>query len=48
VRLDGEKITDVDAEFQTEEELTGKTLQVGKKKFIRLVSDQKSAVDGQE
>lgn len=48
VRLDGEKITDVDAEFQTEEELTGKTLQVGKKKFIRLVSNQKSAVDGQE
>jgi tyrosyl-tRNA synthetase len=37
VRLDGEKITDINAEFNTQEELIGKTLQVGKKKFIRLV-----------
>ncbi|MFB6276429.1 MAG: tyrosine--tRNA ligase [Halothece sp.] len=37
VRLDGEKITDINAEFNTKEELVGKTLQVGKKKFIRLV-----------
>jgi len=37
VRLDGEKVTDVNAEFQTAEELAGKTLQVGKKKFVRLV-----------
>lgn len=37
VRLDGEKITDINAEFNTKEELIGKTLQVGKKKFIRLV-----------
>lgn len=37
VRLEGEKITDINAEFKTKEELVGKTLQVGKKKFIRLV-----------
>ncbi|NBD17432.1 MAG: tyrosine--tRNA ligase [Cyanobacteria bacterium] len=37
VRLDGEKVTDVNAEFQTAEELADKTLQVGKKKFVRLV-----------
>ncbi|PSO49856.1 MAG: tyrosine--tRNA ligase [Cyanobacteria bacterium SW_9_44_58] len=37
VRLDGEKITDINAEFNTKEELIGKTLQVGKEKFIRLV-----------
>jgi len=37
VRLDGEKMTDMNAEFNTREELLGKTLQVGKKKFIRLV-----------
>ena len=36
VRLDGEKITDVNAEFTSQEELAGKTLQVGKKKFIRF------------
>lgn len=37
VRLEGEKVTDINAEFSTAEELTGKTLQVGKKKFVRLV-----------
>ncbi len=37
VRLDGEKVSDIDREFNSAEELVGKTLQVGKKKFIRLV-----------
>ena len=37
VRLDGEKVADMNAEFATADELAGKTLQVGKKKFIRLV-----------
>lgn len=37
VRLDGEKITDTNAEFESKEDLSGKTLQVGKKKFVRLV-----------
>ena len=37
VRLDGEKVADMNAEFATADELVGKTLQVGKKKFIRLV-----------
>jgi tyrosyl-tRNA synthetase len=36
VRLEGEKITDVNAEF-TADELVGKVLQVGKKKFVRLI-----------
>ena len=38
VRLDGEKVTDMNAEFQSADDLIGKTLQVGKKKFIRLVN----------
>ena len=37
VRLDGEKVADMNAEFATADELVGKTLQVGKKKFMRLV-----------
>ncbi len=37
VRLDGEKITDTDATFNTLEELQGKVLQLGKKKFVKLV-----------
>jgi tyrosyl-tRNA synthetase len=37
VRLDSEKVTDVDLSFGTAAELTGKILQVGKNKFIRLV-----------
>jgi len=37
VRLDGEKVADVDTEFAAIADLTGKTLQVGKKKFLRLV-----------
>ncbi|MDR9403063.1 MAG: tyrosine--tRNA ligase, partial [Halothece sp. Uz-M2-17] len=38
VRLDGEKVTDMNAEFESADDLIGKTLQVGKKKFIRLVN----------
>ncbi len=37
VRLDGEKITDTDATFNTLEELQGKVLQLGKKKFVKLL-----------
>ncbi|MCZ8247765.1 MULTISPECIES: tyrosine--tRNA ligase [unclassified Microcystis] len=38
VRIDSEKITDVDKSFETAEGLTGKVLQVGKNKFIRFVA----------
>ncbi|CCI31104.1 tyrosine--tRNA ligase [Microcystis sp. T1-4] len=38
VRIDSEKITDVDKSFQTAEALRGKVLQVGKNKFIRFVA----------
>ena len=37
VRLEGEKVADINAEFTTADQLVGKTLQVGKKKFMRLV-----------
>ncbi len=37
VKLDGDRISEVDLTFNSREELTGKVLQVGKKKFIRLV-----------
>ncbi|MEM6753776.1 MAG: tyrosine--tRNA ligase [Cyanobacteria bacterium P01_C01_bin.38] len=37
VRLDGEKITDTDATFNSSEELQGKVLQLGKKKFVKLI-----------
>ncbi|MEO1590486.1 MAG: tyrosine--tRNA ligase [Cyanobacteria bacterium J06632_22] len=37
VRLDGEKVTDPNQIFETPDELAGKVLQVGKKKFVRLV-----------
>ncbi|GFE68071.1 tyrosine--tRNA ligase [Chroococcus sp. FPU101] len=37
VRLDGDRISDVDLTFDTPEQLTGKVLQVGKTKFARLV-----------
>ncbi len=37
VRLEGEKISDVNLTFNTPQELAGKVLQVGKKKFVRLV-----------
>jgi len=38
VRIDSEKITDVDKSFETAEALSGKVLQVGKNKFIRFVA----------
>jgi tyrosyl-tRNA synthetase len=37
VRLDGEKIIDVDTTFDSPGDLSGKVLQVGKKNFVRLV-----------
>jgi tyrosyl-tRNA synthetase len=37
VRLDGDRITNVDLAFNSAEDLAEKVLQVGKKKFIRLV-----------
>lgn len=37
VRLDGDRITDVDTIFQDENQLHGRVLQVGKNKFVRLV-----------
>ncbi|OAB59598.1 tyrosine--tRNA ligase [Phormidium willei BDU 130791] len=36
VRLDGDRITDVNASFESAADLAGKVLQVGKKKFVRL------------
>lgn len=36
VKLDGEKVTDPNQEFAKPEELVGKVVQVGKKKFARL------------
>ncbi|QSJ21049.1 tyrosine--tRNA ligase [Nostoc sp. UHCC 0702] len=38
VRLDCDRITDVDIAFQQPSDLHGKVLQVGKNKFVRLVS----------
>lgn len=38
VRLNGDRITDVDLIIEKSDELIGKILQVGKKKFIRLVN----------
>lgn len=37
VRLDGDRVTDVNLSFETIEKLRGKVLQVGKTKFVRLV-----------
>ena len=37
VRLDGDRLQDVNLAFETPDDLYGKVLQVGKKKFIRLV-----------
>ncbi|WP_199332529.1 tyrosine--tRNA ligase [Anabaena catenula] len=37
VRLDGDKVTDVDTTFAEPGDLYGKVLQVGKKNFVRLV-----------
>lgn len=36
VRLDGDRITDVNASFESAADLSGQVLQVGKKKFVRL------------
>lgn len=36
VRLDGDRITDVNASFESAADLAGQVLQVGKKKFVRL------------
>jgi tyrosyl-tRNA synthetase len=38
VKLDGEKMDDPNATFEGPEALIGKVLQIGKKKFVRLVS----------
>jgi tyrosyl-tRNA synthetase len=38
VRLDGDRIQDVNLTFETAADLSGKVLQVGKNKFVRLVS----------
>ena len=38
VRLDGDRQTDVDATFTNPDDLAGLVLQVGKKKFVRLVN----------
>jgi len=38
VRLDGDRISDVDTTFASSGELQGKVLQVGKNKFVRLVT----------
>ena len=37
VRLDGERVEDINCAFEQRAELHGKVLQVGKKKFVRLV-----------
>jgi len=37
VKLDGEKVADANASFSSPEDLQGKVLQVGKKKFVRLI-----------
>ncbi len=38
VRLEGDRLCDINLTFETANDLAGKVLQVGKKKFIRLVS----------
>ena len=38
VRLEGDRLNDVNLSFDNPDDLAGKVLQVGKKKFIRLVS----------
>lgn len=37
VRLDGDRMAEVDLSFDAPEQLDGKVLQVGKKKFVRLI-----------
>ncbi|MEQ8542183.1 MAG: tyrosine--tRNA ligase [Coleofasciculus sp. D1-CHI-01] len=43
VKLEGDRITDVDCSFDSPEALEGKVLQVGKKKSVRLTSSAASA-----
>jgi tyrosyl-tRNA synthetase len=38
VRLDGDRITDVDTTFADKSQLQGRVLQLGKNKFVRLIS----------
>ncbi|WP_339375231.1 tyrosine--tRNA ligase [Stenomitos frigidus] len=38
VKLDGEKVDDVDLTFETPESLIGKVLQLGKNKFVRFIA----------
>ena len=38
VRLEGDRLNDVNLSFETPDDLAGKVLQVGKKKFIRLTA----------
>ena len=38
VRLEGDRLNDVNLSFESPDDLAGKVLQVGKKKFIRLVA----------
>lgn len=38
VRLDGEKVGEVDRTFESAADLTGKVLQLGKNKFVRFVA----------
>ncbi|MBW4650487.1 MAG: tyrosine--tRNA ligase [Kastovskya adunca ATA6-11-RM4] len=37
VKLDGDRVSDIDLTFENPDALNGKVLQVGKKKFVRLV-----------
>ena len=39
VRLDGDRMTDIDTTFEQHSELHGRVLQVGKNKFVRLVKN---------
>ncbi|MDB9360058.1 tyrosine--tRNA ligase [Nodularia spumigena CS-588/02] len=39
VRLDGDRMTDIDTTFEQPSELHGRVLQVGKNKFVRLVKN---------
>jgi tyrosyl-tRNA synthetase len=38
VKLEGERVSDVNLTFESPADLCGKVLQVGKNKFVRLVS----------
>jgi tyrosyl-tRNA synthetase len=38
VKLEGDRVSDVNLTFESAADLCGKVLQVGKNKFVRLVS----------